>query len=75
MTEHEARDLLAAFDSVDGLEAWMAKQPWQLASGGWTVLLDLKGWRFRVLPVEDGLRLTAVPPGNGQPAVWTVPAD
>jgi hypothetical protein len=73
MSEGEARVLLAGFDSVGGLEAWIAAQPWQLASGGWTVVLDLQGWRFRVEPVEDGLRLTGVPPGGGRPAVWTVP--
>jgi hypothetical protein len=75
MTEDEARDLLADFDGVGGLEAWIAAQPWLPTPGGWTVALELKDWRFRVLPVEGGLRLTGMPPDGGQPAVWTVPAD
>jgi hypothetical protein len=75
MTENEARALLAAFESVDRLERWIAAQPWQPASGGWTVVPELKGWRFWVQPVEDGLRLAGAPPGGGLPAVWTVPAD
>jgi hypothetical protein len=34
MTEAEARDLLRCCDGLGGLEAWIARQPWQAAPGG-----------------------------------------
>jgi hypothetical protein len=73
MTEAEARDLLRNCDwpSDDGLEAWMADQPWEIAPGGWTVTDELQGWRFKVEPTPEALRLTAWPP-SGSPAAWEV---
>jgi hypothetical protein len=50
----------------------MAMQPWRPASGGWQLSRDIDDWRFRVEPIEDGLRLTATAPGGGAPAVWLV---
>jgi hypothetical protein len=64
MTEAEARALLRSHEGVDGLEPWMAAQPWRPASGGWQLFRDIDGWRFRVEPTEDGLRLIATAPGG-----------
>jgi hypothetical protein len=54
---------------VGGLEPWIAAQPWRPAPGGWQLSRALDGWRFRLQPIEDGLRVTAGAPG-GAPAVW-----
>ena len=73
MTEAEARAALAAFDGLGGLERWIAEQrPWQAMPGGWTVPGELQGWRFRVEPAPDGLRVVMSARG-GEPAVWFVP--
>lgn len=72
MTETEARDLLRAHQGVGGLEPWMAAQPWRPAPGGWQLSRDKDGWRFRLQPIEDGLRVTAGAPDGGAPAVWLV---
>jgi len=72
VTEAEARFALAAFDGLGGLERWIAEQrPWQAAPGGWTVPGELQGWRFRVEPVPEGLRVTASS-GKGSPATRIV---
>jgi hypothetical protein len=65
MTEAEARDLLRAHQGVGGLEPWMAVQRWQLSRA-------MDGWRFRLQPIEDGLRVSASAPGGGTPAIWLV---
>ena len=69
MTEAEARAALAAFDSIGGLERWIAAQrPWQAIPTGWTVPGNLQGWRFRVEPAPGGVRVVASADGAG-PAV------
>lgn len=73
MTEDEARTLLRDFEGVGGLEAWLAVQLWQVEPDGWTVPLDLSGWRFRLQPIRAGLWVSAIPPDGGGPAVWVVP--
>ena len=74
MTEAEARAALAAFDGIGGLERWIAAQRlWEAVPGGWTVAGELQGWRFRVEPTPEEVRVTASA-GKGSPAVWTVPA-
>lgn len=50
----------------------MAAQPWRPAPGGWQLSRDKDGWRFRLQPIEDGLRVTAGAPDGGAPAVWLV---
>jgi hypothetical protein len=45
--------------------------PWEVAPGGWTVTSELQGWRFKVEPIPEALRLTAWPP-SGSPAAWEV---
>jgi hypothetical protein len=72
MTEAEARDLLRAFNTSDKLEAWIADQPWRMTPDGWTVATELDGWRFRLMQVPGGLRVSASAPGGGRPAVWSV---
>jgi hypothetical protein len=69
MTEIEARALLR--NSDDGVEVWMADQPWEVAPGGWMVTSELQGCRFTVNPISEALRLTAWPP-SGLPATWEV---
>ena len=71
MTEPEARDLLRQCDDIGGLEAWIAGRPWEVVPGGWSVAGDLQGWRFRLDPVRDGVRVSAFMPG-ALPAVWLV---
>ena len=41
--EADARDLFRNCDglSEDGMEAWMADQPWEVAPGGWMVTSEL----------------------------------
>jgi hypothetical protein len=72
VTEAEARAALAALNGIGGLERWIAAQPWEPAMGGWDVLRDLQGWRFRVEPVPGGVRVVASANG-GEPAVLFVP--
>ena len=71
--EAEARAALAAFEGLGGLECWIADQrPWQAIPTSWTVPGDLQGWRYRVEPTAQGLRLRAWAPEGGAPAVWEV---
>ena len=44
VTEEQARAALAAFDSVGGLERWIAAQRWNVVPGGWVVRHSLRGW-------------------------------
>jgi hypothetical protein len=61
MTEAESRDLLYAWDG-DGLELWIAAQPWRPTPTGWEVLADLQGWRFVIEQAPPRLRLRSSPP-------------
>ena len=71
MTEAEAHALLRQHDGWGGIEAWIASRQWQAVPGGWTVIGELQGWRFRVELTTSGLRITAGEPG-ASPAVWTI---
>ena len=73
MTEVEARAALRAFVGVGNVEPWIAEQEWEATPDGWTVPVPLEGWLFRLEPVGGGVRVTASM-GEGEPAVWTVPA-
>ena len=49
LAEAEARTLLRAHPTVDGLEPWLADQPWQAATdGSWRVAREREGWTYRV---------------------------
>jgi hypothetical protein len=72
MTEDQARAALRDFDGAGGMEQWIAKQPWQPTLDGWTVLTSLGGWRFLLRSVPGGVRVSALSPGDGAPAVWLV---
>jgi hypothetical protein len=74
MTEAEARNLLRCCDNVRGIEVWISLQPWRLSSNGWAVLQSLEGWTFQLGLIPDGLQLAALPPSEGVPVVWLVPA-
>ena len=74
MTEAEARATLRAFVGVGHVEPWIAQQAWEATPRGWTVPVPLDGWIFRLEPVPGGVRVIASAGGEGQPAVWTVPA-
>ena len=76
MTETEARVLLRNW-AGDGLESWIAAQPWRPTPDGWEVLpnldgwlleVDLDGWLFEVEPVPPRLRLRSSPPNAASPA-------
>ena len=71
MTETEARATLATLDAADGLERWIAAQPWLVAPGGWVVPEPFQGLRFRVEPVTRGVRVRAFGE-KGEPAAWIV---
>ncbi len=72
MTEAEARAALAAVVAIGDLEVWIAEQPWEATQGGWTVLGELGGLRFRVEPAPGGVRVIAAA-GKGEPEAWFVP--
>jgi hypothetical protein len=72
MTEAEARRLLRDWPGIGGLEAWIAERRWKAIPGGWEVLPDLQGWRFKLEVVSGGIRVSAAAPGPGEPAVWIV---
>jgi hypothetical protein len=74
MTEAEARAALRAFDGIGDIEPWIAGRPWQAAPGGWSVVGELQGWRYRLEVMAGGVRVIASTGGGGEPAVWTVPA-
>jgi hypothetical protein len=73
MTEIEARAALRDFDGTGGVEHWIAGQLWQVEPDGWTLPLDLTGWRFRLRPIPGGLQVSATAPGGERPATWVVP--
>jgi hypothetical protein len=73
MTEPEARDLLAGYDGVAGIERWIAGRRWKVTPEGWTVTGELEGWSFQLAPVPGGLRVSASALGGGAPAMWVVP--
>lgn len=70
MTEPDARDLLRHWPG-DGLEAWMADQPWRAVPSGWALVGEFRFWQFKVETIPGGLRLSAGEPWEA-PAVWTV---
>ena len=72
MTEAEARAALRAFAGSDA-EPWIAGQPWKAVAGGWSVLGELQGWRFRLEVMPGGVRVIASTGGGGEPVVWSVP--
>jgi hypothetical protein len=72
VTEDQARAALAAFDAVDGLERWIAAQRWEAIPDGWRVREPFNGWRFRLEPAADGLRVV-MSAREGEPATWFVP--
>jgi hypothetical protein len=41
----------------------MAEQEWKATPNGWTVAGELQGWRSRVEPVAEGVRVTAAMTG------------
>jgi hypothetical protein len=43
MTEDDTRALLRDWNG-DGLERWIADQPWRPTPHGWEVEVDLEGW-------------------------------
>lgn len=72
MTEDEARELLAGWDGIAGVERWIAAQTWRPAGESWEVEPALQGWRFRLVPDPPGLQIIASPGSGAAPAVWTV---
>ena len=71
--EAEARATLRAFDAVGDLERWIAEQPWKAESGGWFVLGELHGLRFRLEVMAGGVRVIASMGAGREPKVWSVP--
>jgi hypothetical protein len=73
MTEEEAREVLRA-DDRDGLEAWIAGQPWIVMPGGWWKVKDEGGGHFHLLPLPEGIRIIAHPAGSKATTTWIVMA-
>ena len=73
MTEAEARAALRAFVAVGDVAPWIAEQPWKAEVGGWSVLGQQHGLRYRLEVMQGGVRVIASKAGGGDPAVWTVP--
>ncbi|MFC7478597.1 hypothetical protein ACFQS7_30050 [Dankookia sp. GCM10030260] len=71
MTEADARHLLWRWPDDDGLEGWIAEQPWEATPSGWTVTGELQGWQFRIEAVPGGLQIRADQLGT-PPAVWVI---
>src|SRR4051812_22888040 len=71
MTETEARVLLRNW-AGDGLESWIAAQPWRPTPDGWEMLPDFQGWRFVVEQAPSRLRLRSLLPEAAAPAEWLV---
>ena len=71
--EGQARALLQAHQG-DGLEAWIADQPWQAAEdGSWRVEPDRDGWTFRVEGMPGGtVRVIARAPETGPVTAWLI---
>ena len=74
MTENEARAALRAFVGVGDVEPWIAGRPWKAEAGGWSVLGELQGWRYRLEVMQGGVRVIASAGGGREPAVWSVPS-
>jgi hypothetical protein len=72
VTEAGARAALATFIAVGEIEPWIAQQRWEAVPDGWRVRGHLNGWRFRLEPAADGVRVIMSGIG-GEPAAWVVP--
>lgn len=75
MTEEEVRGLLRAAAGADGLETWIADQPWQTTLAGWTLPADLEGWCFRLMRIPGGLRISLTTPQGGVREAWQISAQ
>ena len=73
MTEAEARTALRGFVGVGQVEPWIAGQPWKAEAGGWSVLGQHHGLRYRLEVMQGGVRVIASAGAGREPAVWTVP--
>ena len=73
ISEGEVRAVLRAHQG-DGLEAWVADQPWQAAEdGSWRVEPSRDGWTFRVEGVPGGtVRVIARAPEAGPVTAWLI---
>ena len=73
VSQGQARDLLRAHPG-DGLEAWLADQPWQAAEdGSWRVEPARDGRTFRVEGVPDQtVRVVERAPAAGAVTSWLV---
>jgi hypothetical protein len=73
VSESQARDLLRAHPG-DGLEAWLAEQPWQAAEdGSWRVVPARHGRTFRVEGVPgQTVRVVERAPAAGAVTSWLV---
>jgi hypothetical protein len=74
VAESQARSLLCAHPG-DGLEAWLADQPWQvMQEGSWRVEPEHDGWTFRVegLPSQAVRVVVRVPGAKGSVDSWLI---
>ena len=71
--EGQARALLRSHPG-DGLEAWLADQPWRPApDGSWLVEAERDGWTYRVEGVPgEAVRVVERAPEAGAVTSWLV---
>jgi hypothetical protein len=74
LPEADARTLLRACPAGDGLEAWLADQPWRAAiDGSWVVEREREGWTYRVEGVPGrAVRVVAHAPESGPVTSWLI---
>jgi hypothetical protein len=72
VSEAQARAMLQAHPG-DGIEAWLADQPWHAAEdGSWRVEPDRKGWTYRVDGMLEAVRIVARAPEDGSTTSWLI---
>jgi hypothetical protein len=73
VSEAQARAMLQVHPG-DGLEAWLADQPWRAAEdGSWRVEPDCEGWTYRVEGMlEQAVRVVTHAPKDGAVTSWVI---
>jgi hypothetical protein len=72
VSEAQARAMLQVHPG-DGLEAWLADQPWHEAEdGSWRVEPDREGWTYRVDGMLEAVRIVARAPKDGSTTSWLI---
>jgi hypothetical protein len=72
VSEAQARAMLQVHPG-DGLEAWLADQPWhETEDGSWRVEPDREGWTYLVDGMLEAVRIVARVPKDGSTTSWLI---